>query len=41
MKNARPYFELEQVKKGVFGLAENCMELLSGRIQKFRFITKK
>lgn len=37
----RPYFELEQVKKGYSDWQRNYTELLSGRIQKFRFITKK
>ena len=37
----RPYFELEQVKKGVFGLEKDSTESLSGkRTRKSRFITK-
>ena len=38
----RPYFELEQVKKGVFGIwQKSYMESLSGKIQKFRFTIKR
>lgn len=37
----RPYFELEQMKKGVFGLAEKLYGITFRKIQKFRFTIKK